>query len=98
MRSSTLFHSSFIIPPSALLLSCPSCFASALNIYPVTVVFMYSSGKMHSYVVFNNRLVEATKVRLMPIASGLLYGHGVFTTLAIHGARPFLWPQHWMRL
>lgn len=53
---------------------------------------------MHSHVVFNNRLVEATKARLMPIASGLLYGQGVFTTLAVHGGRPFLWPQHWMRL
>jgi branched-subunit amino acid aminotransferase/4-amino-4-deoxychorismate lyase len=53
---------------------------------------------MHSHVILNNRLVEATRARLMPIASGLLYGHGVFTTLAIHGGRPFLWPQHWMRL
>jgi branched-subunit amino acid aminotransferase/4-amino-4-deoxychorismate lyase len=65
---------------------------------PGTVVFMYSSGKMHAYVFFNNRLVEAGKARLMPIASGLLYGHGVFTTLAVHGGRPCLWPQHWMRL
>ncbi|HEY6186614.1 MAG TPA: aminotransferase class IV [Pyrinomonadaceae bacterium] len=53
---------------------------------------------MHSYVILNNRLVEATKARLMPISSGALYGNGVFTTLAIHGGRPFLWPQHWMRL
>jgi branched-subunit amino acid aminotransferase/4-amino-4-deoxychorismate lyase len=53
---------------------------------------------MHSHVIFNNRLVEATKARLMPVASGSLYGHGVFTTLAIHGGKPFLWPQHWMRL
>ncbi len=53
---------------------------------------------MHSHVIFNNRLIEATKARLMPLASGLLYGHGVFTTLAVHGSKPFLWPQHWMRL
>ncbi|HEX8136466.1 MAG TPA: aminotransferase class IV [Pyrinomonadaceae bacterium] len=53
---------------------------------------------MHSHVIFNNRLIEASKARLMPVASGLLYGHGVFTTLAIHGSKPFLWLQHWMRL
>jgi branched-subunit amino acid aminotransferase/4-amino-4-deoxychorismate lyase len=53
---------------------------------------------MHSHVVLNNRLIEASKARLMPIAPGLLYGHGVFTTLAVHAGKPFLWPQHWMRL
>jgi branched-subunit amino acid aminotransferase/4-amino-4-deoxychorismate lyase len=42
--------------------------------------------------------MEATKARLLAITAGSLYGRGVFTTLAIHGGRPFLWPQHWMRL
>ncbi|MBA3805476.1 MAG: aminotransferase class IV [Acidobacteria bacterium] len=53
---------------------------------------------MHEHVIFNNRLIEATKARLSPLASASLYGRGVFTTLAIYGNRPFLWPQHWMRL
>jgi branched-subunit amino acid aminotransferase/4-amino-4-deoxychorismate lyase len=53
---------------------------------------------MHAHVIFNNRLVEATKARLMPVTSGSLYGHGVFTTLAVHGRRPFMWSEHWMRL
>ncbi|HEX8141647.1 MAG TPA: aminotransferase class IV [Pyrinomonadaceae bacterium] len=53
---------------------------------------------MHSQLIFNHRLVEATKARVMPITSGSLYGRGVFTTLAVHGGRPFLWQQHWMRL
>jgi branched-subunit amino acid aminotransferase/4-amino-4-deoxychorismate lyase len=53
---------------------------------------------MHSHIIFNNRLIEATKARLMPLTSGSLYGYGVFTTLAIYGGRAFLWPQHWLRL
>src|SRR5215210_5245496 len=53
---------------------------------------------MHAHVIFNNRLIEATKARLSPLASATLYGQGVFTTLAIYRSRPFLWMQHWMRL
>ena len=32
------------------------------------------------------------------LTSAMLYGHGVFTTLAVYGGRAFLWPQHWARL
>ena len=53
---------------------------------------------MHPRVIFNNRLMEATKARLLPVTSAALYGRGVFTTLAVYGGRPVLWPQHWMRL
>jgi branched-subunit amino acid aminotransferase/4-amino-4-deoxychorismate lyase len=53
---------------------------------------------MHARVIYNNRLVEATKARLLPVTSAALYGRGVFTTLAVYRGRPFLWPQHWMRL
>ncbi|HEX8652587.1 MAG TPA: aminotransferase class IV [Pyrinomonadaceae bacterium] len=53
---------------------------------------------MHSHVIYNNRLVEATKARLLPVTSAALYGRGVFTTLAIYRGHAFLWPQHWMRL
>jgi branched-subunit amino acid aminotransferase/4-amino-4-deoxychorismate lyase len=28
----------------------------------------------------------------------MLYGRGVFTTLAIYKGKPFLWPKHWRRL
>jgi branched-subunit amino acid aminotransferase/4-amino-4-deoxychorismate lyase len=28
----------------------------------------------------------------------MLYGRGVFTTLAIHNSQPFLWTKHWQRL
>lgn len=53
---------------------------------------------MHGHVIFNHRLIEATKARSSPLVAASLYGRGVFTTLAIHNGRPFLWSQHWMRL
>lgn len=53
---------------------------------------------MHAHVIFNSRLIEATKARSSPLVPSSLYGRGVFTTLAIYDRRPFLWPQHWMRL
>jgi branched-subunit amino acid aminotransferase/4-amino-4-deoxychorismate lyase len=43
-------------------------------------------------------MVEATKARVAPVSSAMLYGRGVFTTVAIHNGSPFLWPKHWHRL
>lgn len=43
-------------------------------------------------------MVEATKARVAPVSSAMLYGRGVFTTVAIYNGEPFLWPQHWRRL
>ncbi|HEY8412105.1 MAG TPA: aminotransferase class IV [Pyrinomonadaceae bacterium] len=43
-------------------------------------------------------MVEATKARVAPVSSAMLYGRGVFTTLAIYNHHPFLWPKHWQRL
>ena len=43
-------------------------------------------------------MLEATKARVAPVSSAMLYGRGVFTTLAIYNSKPFLWPQHWQRL
>jgi aminodeoxychorismate lyase len=43
-------------------------------------------------------MVEATKARVAPVSSAMLYGRGVFTTLAIYNSQPFLWPSHWQRL
>jgi branched-subunit amino acid aminotransferase/4-amino-4-deoxychorismate lyase len=43
-------------------------------------------------------MVEATKARVAPVSSAMLYGRGVFTTLAIYNAQPFLWAKHWQRL
>jgi branched-subunit amino acid aminotransferase/4-amino-4-deoxychorismate lyase len=43
-------------------------------------------------------MVEATKARVAPVSSAMLYGRGVFTTLAIYNSDPFLWSKHWQRL
>jgi aminodeoxychorismate lyase len=43
-------------------------------------------------------MVEATKARVAPVSSAMLYGRGVFTTIAIYNSQPFLWSKHWQRL
>ena len=53
---------------------------------------------MHPVIYLNKTMVEATKARVAPVSSAMLYGRGVFTTLAIYDATPFLWPRHWQRL
>jgi branched-subunit amino acid aminotransferase/4-amino-4-deoxychorismate lyase len=53
---------------------------------------------VHPVIYLNKTMVEATKARVAPISSAMLYGRGVFTTLAIFNSQPFLWPRHWNRL
>jgi 4-amino-4-deoxychorismate lyase len=53
---------------------------------------------MHPVIYLNKVMLEATKARVAPVSSAMLYGRGVFTTVAIHDSKPFLWPQHWQRL
>ncbi|MGH9907138.1 MAG: aminotransferase class IV [Pyrinomonadaceae bacterium] len=53
---------------------------------------------MHPVIYLNKTMVEATKARVAPVSSAMLYGRGVFTTVAVYRGRPFLWPQHWARL
>ena len=43
-------------------------------------------------------MLEATKARVAPVSSAMLYGRGVFTTVAIYNGKPFLWSRHWDRL
>ncbi|HET6978816.1 MAG TPA: aminotransferase class IV [Pyrinomonadaceae bacterium] len=53
---------------------------------------------MHPVIYLNKSMVEATKARVAPVSSAMLYGRGVFTTLAIYNSQPFLWDKHWQRL
>jgi branched-subunit amino acid aminotransferase/4-amino-4-deoxychorismate lyase len=53
---------------------------------------------MHQHVILNRQLSEAGRARLDAVTSAALYGRGVFTTVAVHGGRPFLWEAHWSRL
>jgi branched-subunit amino acid aminotransferase/4-amino-4-deoxychorismate lyase len=53
---------------------------------------------VHPVIYLNKTMVEATKARVAPVSSAMLYGRGVFTTVAIYDAIPFLWSKHWQRL
>ncbi len=53
---------------------------------------------MHSFVSFNQRLILTTESLIATISPATLYGKGVFTTIAINEAKPFLWQKHWPRL
>jgi 4-amino-4-deoxychorismate lyase len=53
---------------------------------------------LHSRIIYNHRLLDASKARAPLVSPVTLYGRGVFTTLALHDGRPFLWSEHWARL
>src|SRR5256714_1999858 len=53
---------------------------------------------MHPHVILNNRLVKAADARLHAVSASAMYGRGVYTTVAVHRGRPFLWDAHWSRL
>ena len=53
---------------------------------------------MHPVIYLNKVMLEATKARVAPVSSAMLYGRGVFTTVAIYNGKPFQWPEHWQRL
>jgi branched-subunit amino acid aminotransferase/4-amino-4-deoxychorismate lyase len=64
----------------------------------LTKTFPAEREGMHPRIIVNNRLVEASRARLHAVTGATLHGRGVFTTLAVHGGRPFLWGAHWLRL
>lgn len=53
---------------------------------------------MHAIIYLNKSMVDAAKARVAPVSSAMLYGRGVFTTVAIHHDQSFLWSEHWARL
>lgn len=53
---------------------------------------------MDSRVSFNLQILPAEKVFNSAVSSAALYGKGIFTSLAIYDAKPFLWEKHWRRL
>lgn len=54
---------------------------------------------MHRFAILRNKLIDLTADQLkIRIGATILYGHGVFTTLAIYNAQPFQWREHWARL
>jgi len=53
---------------------------------------------MNPHVSFNLQISASAKSFINAISPAALYGRGVFTTVAIHGKKPFLWEKHWRRL
>jgi len=53
---------------------------------------------MHEFVSFNNKMLRADKAVIPAASSAGLYGKGVFTTIAVHDGKPFLWEKHRERL
>lgn len=53
---------------------------------------------MHEFAVLNHEIVFANESFVSAASSAALYGKGVFTTVAIYDAKPFLWEKHWDRL
>jgi len=53
---------------------------------------------VHPVIYLNKVMLEATKARVAPVSSAMLYGRGVFTTVAIYHGKPFMWSSHWRRL
>ena len=53
---------------------------------------------MNPRVSLNFRILPAEKTFLSAVSSAAFYGKGVFTTLAVYNAKPFLWEKHWRRI
>lgn len=53
---------------------------------------------MHEFISLNRQILLAKNAFLFAASSAALYGKGIFTTVAIHRATPFLWEKHWRRL
>ena len=51
---------------------------------------------MDDRVWFDRDVVADPSIGAM--SSAVLYGKGIFTTLAVHNGKPFLWGKHWARL
>jgi 4-amino-4-deoxychorismate lyase len=53
---------------------------------------------VHPVIYFNKSMLAAAKARIAPVSSAMLYGRGVFTSVAIYQGKPFLWSEHWDRM
>ena len=54
--------------------------------------------EMHEFIFFNRRIARAADAFTPTISAAALYGRGIFTTIAVYEAKPFLWEKHWRRL
>lgn len=53
---------------------------------------------MHRFAFLNNEILPARNANVNAVSSAALYGKGIFTTLAVHDKKTFLWEKHWRRI
>jgi branched-subunit amino acid aminotransferase/4-amino-4-deoxychorismate lyase len=53
---------------------------------------------MHNAIHFNGEICPAIHANIPALSPTVLYGKGVFTTIAVYDGKPFLWEKHWRRL
>lgn len=53
---------------------------------------------MHGFASFNRLLLPVAESLFSAISPAILYGKGIFTTIAIYEGKSFLWEKHWQRL
>ncbi len=53
---------------------------------------------MEDFIPSNPDFVRDYERDLSPFSVTILFGKGIFTTVAIHRSNPFLWDKHWRRL
>lgn len=72
---------------------------SAFSVFHVSCTLCRRFGlSLHTRVILNHRMLDASGARAPLVTPAALYGRGVFTTLAVHQGHPFLWQEHWSRL
>ena len=53
---------------------------------------------MKRRVSFNLQILPVENAFISAVSSAAFYGRGIFTSIAIYDAKPFLWKKHWHRL
>ncbi|MFN2411466.1 MAG: aminotransferase class IV [Pyrinomonadaceae bacterium] len=53
---------------------------------------------MPSFVYLNGQICDKVDASIKAVSAGLMYGHGVFTTVRVSNSQPFLWVKHWKRI
>jgi len=53
---------------------------------------------MHEFVSLDCRIIPAGQSTVSATSAAVLYGKGVFTSIAIYNSKPFQWQKHWQRL
>lgn len=53
---------------------------------------------MHNFISINGQIQKSSDGHIPALSSAVLFGKGIFTTIAIYESEPFLWQKHWRRL